>query len=89
MKEKLLKIIAHYGEQTQVDKAIEECSELIQALIKGRHSNSCDISCIVDEIADVEVMLAQLKMMFGCAEEVENRMYFKINRQIERMNNNE
>ena len=89
MREKLLKIIAHYGEQSQVDKAIEECAELIQALIKGRHSRSCDITFIIDEIADVEVMLAQLKMMFGCTEEVEKRMYFKINRQIERMNNNE
>lgn len=80
---KLIKILSHYGKNHQVDKAIEECGELTQALIKDRESNARDM--VVDEIADVYVMLAQLEIAYECHGEVTERIDYKINRQIERM----
>ncbi len=57
-----------YGVLNQENMAIEECAELIQAINKkhrGRRHN------IPEEIADVEIMLEQLKIANGCHEEVE------------------
>lgn len=57
-----------YGVFNQENMAIEECAELIQAINKkhrGRQHN------IPEEIADVEIMLEQLKIANGCHEEVE------------------
>lgn len=59
--------IAHYGNENQVDVAIEEMSELIKALIKFRRAKGCgiaELTAIIEETADVEIMLAQLKMIF-------------------------
>jgi len=55
--------IREWGEEAQMLMAIEECSELIQALTKvwrGKHSKSN----IEEEIADVEIMIDQLKIIF-------------------------
>lgn len=54
--------IYSYGESTQMIVAMEECSELIQAIskkIRGRETN------VEEEIADVEIMLEQLKLMIN------------------------
>lgn len=54
------------GEKAQEDVAIEECSELITAIShkhRGRDHN------IAEEIADVEIMLDQLKIINNCSEQ--------------------
>ncbi|WP_040191021.1 nucleoside triphosphate pyrophosphohydrolase family protein [Clostridium culturomicium] len=54
------KAIGNYGEAAQQIVAMEECSELIQAIskkLRGRETN------LEEEIADVEIMLEQLKLM--------------------------
>lgn len=54
------KAIGNYGEAAQQIVAMEECSELIQAIskkLRGRETN------VEEEIADVEIMLEQLKLM--------------------------
>ena len=59
--------IRTYGEYHQECLAMEECAELIQAINhkhRGREYN------IAEEIADVEIMLEQLKIINNCAEEV-------------------
>ena len=59
--------IKTFGESAQEDVAIEECAELIQAIShkhRGREHN------IAEEIADVEIMLEQLKIINNCREEV-------------------
>lgn len=64
----LLKAIDKFGAAEQENLAIEECSELIQAIShkhRGREHN------IPEEIADVEIMLAQLKIINDCAYDVE------------------
>ena len=66
-----------YGEKEQEEVAIEECSELIQAIChkhRGREHN------IAEEIADVEIMLEQLKIINNCASEVEEIRQQKIDR---------
>lgn len=80
---KLIKILSHYGKNHQAEKTVEECAELIQALAKDRESNARDM--VIDEIADVYVMLAQLEIAYDCHGEVASRIDYKINRQMERM----
>lgn len=63
----LSEAIKVFGEKPQEEVAIEECSELIQAIChkhRGREHN------IAEEIADVEIMLEQLKIINQCADQV-------------------
>lgn len=68
--ERILKhAISHYGEAHQIDKAIEEMSELTKALLKLRYAAKgyeLDIlqKAVAEEIADVGIMLRQLRMIF-------------------------
>lgn len=75
MLEKLEMIIMRKGIMTQKQKAIEELGELIVALAKDS-----DLYNITEEIADVEIMLTQLKMIYDNEEEVENIKEYKIER---------
>ena len=53
--------VATFGKKEQKIVAMEECSELIQAIsheLRGREHN------IPEEIADVEICLEQLKLMY-------------------------
>lgn len=70
-KEILSKAIAKYGEN-QLDIAQEELSELIQAISKiKRYPNSKDAQLnLIEEIADVSIMIEQLQMYFGISNEV-------------------
>ena len=68
--ERILKhAISHYGEAHQIDKAIEEMSELTKALLKLRYAEK-DYEreilqeAVAEEIADVGIMLRQLRMIF-------------------------
>lgn len=56
--------IEKWGPDFQIDMAIEECAELILAL---RHygRGRAHIADVQNEIADVEIMIEQLKIIFG------------------------
>lgn len=61
-----------YGERAQCDVAIEEMAELTKALLKTRRMSDNDhaaqqraISNVIEEIADVEIMISQLKIIYG------------------------
>lgn len=85
-------IVETYGSDKQGDMAIEECSELIKAILKFRRSNAKDSDlrdAVIDEIADVQIMLTQLGIIFNCVEEVNERIDFKIDRQIGRIKERE
>ena len=59
--------IKTFGEIHQEEMVVEECSELITAIKhkhRGREHN------IPEEIADVEIVLEQLKIINNCADEV-------------------
>lgn len=82
------KIIEHYGTDRQILKSAEECSELAQVCIKvGLGSKKKkDLDNLVEEIADVTLMLEQLKMIMDIDNRaVEDIVYEKIARQLNRM----
>lgn len=85
-------IVETYGSDKQEDMAIEECPELIKAILKFRRSNAKDSDlrdAVIDEIADVQIMLTQLGIIFNCVEEVNERIDFKIDRQMGRIKERE
>ena len=72
--------------------AIEECSELVKAILKLRRSDEKTAEtreAVIDEIADVQIMLSQLEIIFNCVAEVEERIDFKLNRQMGRIKERE
>lgn len=74
------KILKHYGEEHQVYKLIEEMAELTVALLKQDKNN------IHEELADVEIMLEQLKLMYFYDDTTkEMKKLFKLNRQLKRI----
>lgn len=81
-------IIINYGNLSQEDMAIEECSELIKAILKHRRGKAT-IADLIDEIADVEIMIEQLKIIYACDGYVQNVIQYKIDRQLERMRKEE
>lgn len=84
----ILKAIETYGDNSQINMAVEEMSELTQALMKSRRNdvNLQDVlNNISEEIADVEIMLEQIKLIFNCFALVERQKEFKINRLAERL----
>lgn len=81
----LEKAVRHFGAAMQEDIAIEEMSELTQAIMhfrRGRESN------IPEEIADVEIMLEQLKIIYNCHALTDHFKAVKIARLQERMSEN-
>lgn len=59
------------GEEPQCRQAMEECAELIQAINKCiRYPDRKDChNNLIEEIADVEIMLYQLKVMFNVSDD--------------------
>ena len=53
-----------WGFNHQTDMIIEECSELIHSLMKLKR-NRCHKNDVINEIADVEIMIDQARMLFG------------------------
>jgi len=90
----LEKVIYKYGKIMQQDIAIEEMSELTKALLKLRRAeyeniNGRDLhqekNAVYEEIADVEIMVEQLKIMFDCYSDVESWKEAKLQRLSERL----
>lgn len=80
--------IAKYGKEAQSRQAMEECAELIQAINKClRYPNKEECkNNLIEEICDVEIMLFQLKEMFGITNEaVESYKLLKAKREQERL----
>ena len=69
--------IVTFGETHQEGVAQEECAELIQAISKKHRGQRHNIP---EEIADVEIMLEQLKIINHCHSEVEKIRKEKIKR---------
>lgn len=75
-----------YGSRAQVVMVFEEMSELQKELCKylrGKYSPAN----IAEEIADVEIMLEQMKMLFFCANDVRDVRRCKVERLKERLDN--
>ena len=78
-----------YGCEAQTDMMIEEMSELTKALLKARRSGKrpeeltfCQLASILEEMADVSIMLNQMVLIYGDPNEFEIR---KLERLEERL----
>ena len=65
----LNKAIDYYGTSRQIDKSIEEMSELTKALLKERYARTTPnhleaIDNVCEELADAVIMLSQLVLIF-------------------------
>lgn len=78
-------IARNYGWFNQRLKAIEELAELQVELAKNVMHTEESKKRLVDEIADVMVMLDQIEFLTDTAEAVRERKEFKVRRQLERM----
>lgn len=73
-----------YGSAMQIVVMMEEMSELQKELCKYLRGK-CSLASIAQEIADVEIMLEQMKMLFRCADEVRDVRRRKVERLKERL----
>lgn len=82
------KLHDHYGLDHQCLVACEECGELIQAISKMRRNPDSRIARekLLDETADVYIMLSQLMFLFKISkEELDFFIKQKLDRQAGRM----
>ena len=73
-----------FGKELQVTMAIEEMSELTKELCKNSRGQE-STPHIAEEIADVEIMLQQMVMLFDCAGQVETFRRYKLDRMAGRI----
>ena len=91
MKQLLERVITANGMNKQLDVAIEELLELIQAIckIKRRDSLSNESFAVkgnlAEEMADVEIVLAELKLMFDNENNVKEWKDYKLDRLEKRL----
>lgn len=78
--------IDKYGVGAQLTVAIEEMAELAKELCKYNRGAD-NIDHIAEEIADVTIMLEQLRVIFNCNDAVCEQMDAKIERLRGRLNN--
>ena len=90
------KAIDHYGTSRQIDKSIEEMSELTKALLKERYARMtnnhlAEIDNVCEELADAVIMLNQLVLIFAeryhgfSKEDLQKVVNFKLKRLEERI----
>lgn len=60
----LKQAVETFGWESQIEMAIEECAELIDALCKLRRGR-VGTDAVITEIADVQIMMEQLCHIFG------------------------
>lgn len=72
--------IATNGIERQIMVAIEEMSELTKELAKAFRRDGTTLEKLTDEIADVTIMMEQLRLIFEVNDRVQERMDFKVRR---------
>lgn len=73
-----------FGARAQVLMAIEEMSELTKELCKNDRGRE-NATHIAEEIADVEIMLGQMKILFDCMGTVDKFRWYKLSRLARRI----
>lgn len=76
--------VTYYGESSRLLLTIEEMSELTKELVKRARGRD-NLLAISEEMADVEIMLEQLKILFGNRAEIDSWKAKKLQRLVERM----
>lgn len=76
--------IMQWGDNHQAIVAIEELSELQKELCKYLRGNK-NVTNLIEEIADVEIVVEQLKIMFDCSQSVDEWKERKLERLEKKM----
>lgn len=80
--------IVSYGEMAQEDMLFEEMSELEKAILKLRRTRYMDESKradVIEELADVYIMITQMYMRFCCTKEEKALFGVSLHKKIERL----
>ena len=99
MNNRIAKIAEEYGYDAQSRQCIEEMAELTQAINKfwrkqlkcGKlefsHAGFCnkEYENLIEEIADTQIMLEQMKILLNCEGNVQLAIEEKLDRQIARI----
>lgn len=83
--------IQYHGIEQETTIAMEECSELIQAISKCKRYGCMDKyrDNLIEEIADVLFAIDELKLIYNISDEsISEIKQYKINRQDYRIENN-
>ena len=79
--ELFLKAILRNGKASQVLVAVEEMQELSKELLKNVNRNKENRTQIIDETADVQIMIEQLKVIYSITEtELQEATIIKLKR---------
>lgn len=85
--DKLRKVINHFGKLHQVVKLGEEVGELNKAILNYENGYKLTNVEITEEIADVYLLLEQIKQMYHLDEsEIEQVMLMKLDRVFDKYN---
>ena len=87
MRQTLIKAIHTNGNKKQAFVAVEEMSELTKEICKNFNREEDNVLNIIEEIADVEIMMEQLKIIYGCETDVERIKKHKVERLKARLGN--
>lgn len=77
-KDVVLKAIQKWGSQRQILMLLEEMSELQKEILKNMNRGRDNLNELIDEAADVEIMLEQFKTIYGIHQAIEERIPQKI-----------
>ena len=89
MRCKLLAIVNHFGKPLQWLKLPEECGEVCKAVYRYELNRVPNTDEIIEEIADVQVVLEEMKAVYNISEEqLTQAMQQKIERTLSRYNIN-
>lgn len=81
----LLKSQEIFGKDYVAYLAVEEMAELQKEVMHKVNRKRTDLEGIIDEVADLHIMLAHLELMFNVSAEVKERILFKIGRMTDRI----
>ena len=82
--------IHEYGEESQIKMMIEEMSELTKAICKfwrtepGSFNRKIVVTEIAEEMADVQIVLDQMKIIFGNTRTIEDMKLDRLRDRVER-----
>ena len=86
-KQLYLEAIEKYGIEPQLNQLQEECAELIVSVNKHRRKKCNEsIDGLIDELADVFIMVEQIAFAMDVEIKVQERIDFKIDRLKTRLN---
>ena len=71
--------LTRWGRNPQINMVIEECSELIKAIMKYKREKTQEtLESIIEEAADVQIMLFQLAYILGIEKEINAKFHEKV-----------